>query len=111
MTGAPEQLSNRDEKDKNETTSDHQNDRKCNERPDVPRSSLLHKSLHTKRLALLGAKCNLTLVEDHNPLYQACSIGPWLSIESTALHQSALGLSSAARSEEHTSELQSRLHL
>ncbi len=96
MTGAPEQLSNRDEKDKNETTSDHQNDRKCNERPDVPRSSLLHKSLHTKRLALLGAKCNLTLVEDHNPLYQACSIGPWLSIESTALHQSALGLSSAA---------------
>jgi hypothetical protein len=63
MTGAPEQLSNRDDKDKNENTNHHQNDGKCNKRPDVPRSSLLHGSLHTKRLALWGAKSNLTLIE------------------------------------------------
>ena len=59
MTGAPEQLSNRDEKDKNENTNHHQNDEKGNKRPDVP----FHGSLHTKRLALWGAKSNLTLIE------------------------------------------------
>jgi hypothetical protein len=48
MTGALEELNDRDEKDKKENTNHHQNEGKCNKRPKVPRSSLLHRSLHTK---------------------------------------------------------------
>jgi len=62
MTGAPEELNNRNEKDKKENTNHHQNEGKCNKRPNVPRSSL-HRSLHTKQLALWGAKSNPILIE------------------------------------------------
>jgi len=48
MTGAPEELNNRDEKDEKENTNHHQDEGKCNKRLNVPRSSLLHRSVQTK---------------------------------------------------------------